>query len=152
MSFLSQPTRRFIVRASVVSALGLWIVGCSETKTSQCVKLIDVANKAVNDIEAVTAPAGSDNIEALTQIATVAERTNKEMQALNLTDPKLKEFRTRFTTMYSDTSAATRNLINAATNKDTATSQQAYESLKQSTSRESPLVDDVNRYCSSAGN
>jgi hypothetical protein len=108
MSFPSQSAQ-FMIKASVVAVLSLWVVGCSETKSSQCVKLIGVANQAVNSIEAVTQPAeGANNIEALNKIISVADDTNKAMKDLPLTDEKLKEFRGRFTTMYTDTSAATR--------------------------------------------
>jgi hypothetical protein len=151
MSFPSQSAQ-FMIKASVVAMLSLWVVGCSENKSSQCVKLIGVANQAVNSIESVTAPAeGANNIEALNKIINVADDTNKAMKELPLTDEKLKEFRGRFTTMYTDTSTATRALVTAANNKETAASQKAYEDLKTSTSKESPLVDEVNGYCSAGG-
>jgi hypothetical protein len=155
MSFLSQspyqfPTQ-FIVRASVAAALGLWLVGCSENRSSQCVKLIGVANNAVNSIEAVTAPSGAESsIEALKKIATVADETKKAMTELSLTDSTLIGFRDRFVTMYEATSAATGSLIQASSAKDTAASQRAYENLKASTSQEAPLVDEVNKFCNAA--
>jgi oligoendopeptidase F len=154
MSFPSQSAQ-FMIRASIVTILGAGIVSCSENKSAQCAKLIGVANQAVNSIETVTAPVGSNgssnNIEALNKIITVADDTNKAMKDLNLTDPKLQEFRGRFTTMYTATSTATRDLVAAANNKDAAASQKAYEALKTSTSQESPLVDEVNGYCSTGG-
>ncbi|MBW4516934.1 MAG: hypothetical protein KME11_17125 [Timaviella obliquedivisa GSE-PSE-MK23-08B] len=136
-----------MVKASIVAALSFWLVGCSENRSSQCVKLIGVANQAVNSIEAVTAPSSADSIEALRKIAVVAEDTNKAMRDLSLTDGKLIEFRDRFTAMYEATSAATQSLIQSSSIKDTAASQKAYEDLKASTSQESPLVDEVNQYC-----
>jgi hypothetical protein len=150
MPFLSLPPHRFVVRASIVAVLGLWLTSCSENRASQCVKLINVANQAVNSIEAVTAPTGADSIEALKKIAAVADDTNRSMQALNLSDPELVKFRDRFTSMYEATSAATRSLIEASSVKDTAASQKAYEALRTSTSQESPLVDQVNGYCNAS--
>lgn len=154
MSFLSQSlyqfSNQFIVRASVAAALGLWLVSCSENRSSQCVKLISVANQAVNSIEAVTAPSSADSIEALKKIAVVAEDTNKAMKDLKLTDEKLVAFRNRFTTMYESTSAATRSLIESSSVKDTVASEKAYEDLKASTGLESPLVDEVNQYCNAS--
>jgi hypothetical protein len=151
MSFTSQSAQ-FMIRASIVAMLGLWVAGCSENKSAQCVKLIGVANNAVNSIEAVTAPAGgNNNIEALNKIISVADETNKSMKDLPLTDERLKDFRGQFTTMYADTSAATRALVAAASSKDAAASQKAFEQLKASTSKESPLVDAVNGYCSTGG-
>lgn len=148
MSFLSQSPYQFMVKASITAALGLWLVGCSENRSSQCVKLIGVANQAVNSIEAVTTPSSADSIDALKKIAVVAEDTDKAMKDLKLTDEKLVAFRDRFTAMYESTSAATQSLIKASSVKDAATSEKAYEALKVSTSQESPLVDEVNQYCS----
>lgn len=148
MSFPSQSPYPFMIKASVAAVLGLWLVGCSENRSSQCVKLIGVANQAVNSIEAVTTPSSADSIDALRKIAVVAEDTNKAMKELKLTDGKLLGFRDRFTAMYEATSAATQSLIQSSSVKDTAASQKAYEDLKASTSQESPLVDEVNQYCS----
>ncbi|NJR40372.1 MAG: hypothetical protein HC781_18045 [Leptolyngbyaceae cyanobacterium CSU_1_4] len=147
MSFLIQSPYSFMVKALIAAALGFWLVGCSENRSSQCVKLISVANQAVNSIEAVTAPNSADSIEALKQIAVVAQETNTAMKDLKLTDGKLVEFRDRFTAMYEATSAATQSLIESSSVKNTAASQKAYEDLKVSTSQESPLVDEVNQYC-----
>lgn len=147
MLFLNQSPYQFMVKASVTAALSLWLVGCSENRSSQCVKLIGVANQAVNSIETVTTPSSADSIEALKKISVVAEDTDKAMKDLKLTDGKLVSFRDRFTTMYESTSAATRSLIQSSSVKDTAASQKAYEDLKASTSQESPLVDEVNQYC-----
>ncbi len=148
MSFQSLSSYQFMVKASITAALGLWLVGCSENRSSQCVKLIGVANQAVNSIEAVTTPSSADSIDALKKIAVVAEDTDKAMKDLKLTDEKLVAFRDRFTAMYESTSAATQSLIKASSVKDAATSEKAYEALKVSTSQESPLVDEVNQYCS----
>ena len=148
MSFQSLSSYQFMVKASITAALGLWLVGCSENRSSQCVKLIGVANQAVNSIEAVTTPSSADSIDALKKIAVVAEDTDKAMKDLKLTDGKLVAFRDRFTAMYESTSAATQSLIKASSVKDAATSEKAYEALKVSTSQESPLVDEVNQYCS----
>ena len=147
MLFPSQSPYQFILKASVAVGLGLWLGGCSENRSSQCVKLISVANQAVNSIEAVTTPNSSDSIEALRKIAAVAEETDKAMKDLKLTDEKLIAFRNRFTAMYESTSAATQSLIQSSNVKDTAASRKAYEDLKASTSQESPLVDEVNQYC-----
>jgi hypothetical protein len=150
MLFPSQVPYPFMVKASVAAALGLWLVGCSENRSSQCIKLIGVANQAVNSIEAVTAPSSADSIEALKKIAAVAEDTNRAMKDLKLTDGKLIGFRDRFTTMYESTNAATQSLIRSSSVKDTAGSQKAYDDLKASTSQESPLVDEVNQYCNAS--
>jgi hypothetical protein len=152
MLFLSQSPyqffNQFIVRVSVAAALGLWLVSCSENRSSQCVKLIDVANQAVNSIKVMPTPTDAESsIEALKKVAIVADDTKKAMTEVKLTDSTLITFRDRFTAMYEATSTAARSLIQASSVGDRAASQRAADDLKASTSQESPLVDEVNKFC-----
>lgn len=148
MSFLSRSPYQFMVKASAAAVWGLWLMGCTANRATECVKLIGVANQAVNSIEAVTTPAGAESsIEALKKIAIVADDTKEAMRDLNLTDPTLVAFRDRFVKMYEATSAATQSLIQASSLNDSAASQRAFENLQASTSQETPLVEEVNKFC-----
>lgn len=154
MPFVSKPVYRFITIVSA-TAMSLWLASCSESKVSQCNKLIDVANQAVNEVQTVTKSAGSssntsntpNNIAAMGQIADAADKAKNNMSALQLKDKQLQDFQQRFITMYSDTSKATRSLVDAANAKNAEGAQKAFNSLKEATNRESPLVNEVNTYC-----
>jgi protein-disulfide isomerase-like protein with CxxC motif len=69
------------------------------------------------------------------------------MEGLQLTDEQLKDYQTRFITMYTDTNKATRDLVTAAEAKDAQAAQQAFNALQTATSQEGPLVNEVNSYC-----
>ena len=147
MTFLGLfPYRRSIAFSALI-CLGFLVTSCTDNKVSQCNKLIKVANGAVSSVQSVTQNAKANNVEAMSKIAEAADKAKADMQGLQLGDEKLKAFQTRFITMYTDTSQATRNLVKAAGDKNAASAQQAFDSLKTATDREAPLVSEVNKYC-----
>jgi hypothetical protein len=151
MMFAGLPPYRRSIAFSALICLGLLVTSCTDNKVSQCNKLIKVANGAVSSVESVTQNASPnnspDNVEAMTKIAEAADKAKADMQGLQLSDEKLKDFQTRFVSMYTDTSKATRDLVKAAGSKDAASAQKAFDSLKSATDREAPLVSEVNKYC-----
>lgn len=146
------PLRRSVLYPSMVVVIGVLVVGCSESKTSQCNKLIEVANQAVSQVQTVTqstdpSNANPNNVQAMSKIADAADQARSQMQTLQLSDDSLKTFQQRFVTMYTETSQATRDLVAAANASNPENAQKAFNALKTATDKESPLVDEVNRYC-----
>ncbi len=141
-----KPVARPIHQILALSIV-LLISSCSDSKVSQCSKLIEIANQAVSGVRTVSENPQPDNIESMNKIADVANKAKAEMTALQLSDPKLEDYQTRFVTMYTDTNQATRDLVKAAEAKDSAAAQQAFDALKTATAQEGPLVNEVNSYC-----
>lgn len=136
-------------RISQISVLmiALLVASCSESKVSQCSKLINIANQAVRGVEQVSDSARPDSIEQMNEIADVANGAKAEMEALQLNDEQLRSYQTRFVTMYTDTNQATRDLVTAAEAKDAQAAKQAFNALQTATAQEEPLVTEVNGYC-----
>lgn len=130
-----------------VAGLGLGLISCTESKVSQCNRLIEVANQAVAQVQDTTQNADPDDVEAFLQIADTADQAAADLEALDLKDDQLQTYKGQFITMYSATSEATRSLVDAVNSQDTAAAQDAYSSLQTATSQESGLVDAVNTYC-----
>jgi len=145
MTFLDQPLKRAIAVSTLVALS--FLVSCSDNKVSQCNKLIKVANEAVSAVQSVTQTATPDNVAAMSKIAEAADKAKADMQGLQISDEKLKGFQTRFVSMYTDTSKATRDLVAAAGAKDAVAAQKAFDALKTATDQEGPLVNQVNTYC-----
>lgn len=143
----SKPSHRGVLNVSTLVALGFLAVSCTDSKVSQCNKLIEVANQAVTEVQSVTQNASPDNVEAMSKIADAADKAKADMQSIKLGDEKLQQFQGRFITMYTDTSKATRDLVTAASAKDADSAQKAFDSLKTATDLEAPLVNEVNTYC-----
>jgi hypothetical protein len=147
MLCFEKPIAKRICRVSTLVMVGFLVTSCSENKVSQCSKLIEIANRAVSGVKAVSEQPKPDSIESMNRIADIANSAKAEMEGLQLTDNELKGFQTRFIGMYTDTNQATRDLVAAAEAKDAEAAQQAFDSLQTATSQEGPLVTEVNTYC-----
>ncbi len=147
MPHFEKPIRKRFYRMLSLVGLALVMTSCSESKVSQCNKLIEIANQAVSGVKAVSENPKPDSIESMNKIADVANTAKSQMEKLQLSDDKLKAFQTRFITMYTDTNQATRDLVGAAEKKDAPAAQKAFDALQNATSQEGPLVNEVNSYC-----
>jgi hypothetical protein len=143
MPFFHKP----VAVVSLIMAVGMLTVSCGESKVSQCNKLIEVANKAVSDVQTITASADSQDVSAMAKIADTADQAKASMEALELSDEKLQDFQQKFVSMYTDTSKATRDLVAAVGADNSEGAQQAYTALQTATNQETPLVNEVNGYC-----
>lgn len=147
MPRFEKPVAKRVYHLSILVLLGLLVTSCSESKVSQCNKLIGIANRAVSDVKVVSENPKPDSIESMKKIADVANTAKAEMEGLQINDSQLKDYQTRFITMYTDTNKATRDLVSAAEIKDAQAAQQAFEALQSATAQEGPLVNQVNEYC-----
>jgi hypothetical protein len=142
------PTRYFVL-LPLTAVISLLTVSCSESKISQCNKIIKVANQAVSQAKSVTNGGQTNDPKAMLKAADAMEKASKEMKALNVKDTKLRDYQTGFIRMYGDTSKATRNFVTAFEKKDRPAAEAALLNLQQATTPERQLVADINSYCSS---
>lgn len=132
---------------SLIATLSVLAVACGESKVSQCNKLIEVANKAVGDVQEVTSSANPEDVNAMVKIADTADQAKATMETLELNDEQLQGFQQRFVAMYQETSTATRSLVDAVGKQDNQAAETAYNNLQAATDQETPLVNEVNEYC-----
>lgn len=132
-----------------VSILAAGLASCSSSKIDQCNQLIDIANRAVTEVEAVTAASEPDsrNAEAFASITETAQQAASQLESIDLNDEQLQTFRQRFIRLYRDTSEATEALVSAVEAQDLPAAEAAYEKLETATGQEVPLVNEVNQYC-----
>lgn len=147
MPRFEQPWAKQFPRIASLVALGLLMASCSENKVSQCNRLIEIANQAVSGVEAVSETRQPDDVESMNRIADIADTAKSQMESLQLSDPQLKEYQTRFVAMYTDTTQATRDLVASVGQKDTDAARTAFDALQTATAQEGPLVNEVNTYC-----
>ncbi|HBB30317.1 MAG TPA: hypothetical protein DDZ80_24525 [Cyanobacteria bacterium UBA8803] len=141
------PKRYFLLLALAVAISGL-TTSCTESKISQCNKIIQVANKAVSEAKTVTNGGQTSDPKTMIQAADAMDKASKEMEAIEVKDQKLQDYRAGFINMYRDTSKATRDFVGAFEKKDRPAAEAALTNLQQATTPEKQLVDDLNSYCS----
>ena len=81
---------RYPVIAPVSLSIALLITSCSETKTSQCQRLVTVVNQGTSLIDIKKGQQASTSL----QLSKDLKNVTKSIQELNLKDPKLQEFET----------------------------------------------------------
>lgn len=142
MSFL----RLYAILLPLVATISFLIVGC-ESKVSQCSKIIQVANRAVNDARNITNSGQTSDPKAILQAANAMDKAAKDMETLKVNDQKLKNYQNEFISMYTTTSKATRELVTAFQKKDRSAAETSLKNLEQATSPEKELVGHINTYC-----
>lgn len=143
-----QFPKRYFVLFSLTMAIAFLTASCSESKISQCNKIIKIANEAVSQAKTVTNGGQASDPKAMLQAAEAMEKASKQMTDIPVNDPKLKDYQTGFVKMYGDTSKATRDFVKAFEKKDRPAAERALNSLQQATLPEKQLVTDINTYCS----
>jgi hypothetical protein len=142
-----QFPRRDFVLLSLTAALSILMVSCSESKVSQCNKIIKVANKAADEAKAITKGGKESDSKAMLKAADALDKASQEMESIKVSDAKLRDYQGRFFVMYRDTSKATRDFITAFEKKDRSAAEAAVIKLQKTTALETPLVQEINKYC-----
>ena len=139
--------KQYFVLLPLTAALSLLTISCSESKVSQCNKIIEVANKAVSEAKAITKDGQLSDPKTTLKAADAMEKASKDMEAIKVTDEKLRDYQSRFARVYRDTSQATRDFVAAFEKKDRRSLAIAVEKLQKAATPEKQLVEDINLYC-----
>lgn len=157
---LMSVSRKYTVIAPVSLSIALWITGCTETKVSQCQRLI----KAVNEGNSLIDKNKGLQVTTSVQLSKDLASLSKSIENLNLRDPKLKEFQSRFVKVFDNLSQA---IAKAAKALNTAKAAQASPSGREKLQKarteietamtaaaktagkdSDGLVGEINKYCS----
>jgi uncharacterized protein YycO len=95
-------SRKYNVTALMSLSITLLISGCNENKVSQCQRLIQAVNEGNSLIDKNK---GQQVITSL-QLSKDLEAVTKSIEQLNLKDPKLKEYQSRFAKNFKNVSQA----------------------------------------------
>ncbi|MEC4803737.1 MAG: hypothetical protein SAJ12_00265 [Jaaginema sp. PMC 1079.18] len=132
---------------SLSGAIALFASACGQSRIEQCNNIIEIANQAVNEAKQLTNGGQTNDPEAMVQAADAMEQAAQDMEALELVDPELIEYRQGFIAMYEETSAATREFVEAFEQKDRPAAEAALSRLTRATRPEEELVQGINQYC-----
>jgi hypothetical protein len=132
---------------SLTVAIALLGSACGQSRIQQCNNIIEIANQAVNEAKQLTNGGQTNDPQAMIQAADAMDRAAQDMEALELVDPELQNYRQGFTDMYAETSAATRQFVEAFEQKDRPAAEAALSRLQRATNPEEDLVQGINEYC-----
>lgn len=150
---------KYIVIAPVSLSVALLLSSCNESKVSQCQRLIQVVNEGNSLIDKNK----GQQVTTSLQLSKDLEVVTTSIKELNLNDPKLKEFQSRFVKVFNTLSQAIakaakalsaakaaeaspsgrEKLQNARSEIDTALTTAAKNTGKES----DVLLKEINNYC-----
>ncbi|WP_088239619.1 hypothetical protein [Calothrix rhizosoleniae] len=88
--------QKYIFLTPISLSAALWIAGCSETRVSQCqrlIKLVDQGNSLIEKDKGY-------QVTTSLQLAKDLEKVTKSLKKTNFKDPKLVDFQTKFTKIF----------------------------------------------------
>ncbi len=132
---------------STFTAVSFLVVGCGESKVTQCNKISAVVNRAATETQSIGKSNNPDKIAELSKAANTVDQYAKELEGVQVKDDKLKGLQARFVKMYKDTSKSSRDLVAAAKVKNVPAVKTSLQSLQTATSQETTLVGEFNQYC-----
>jgi len=138
---------RASVLATVCAAIALSVASCGKSRVAQCDDILRIINQAVNEANQLTNGGQTDDPQAMLQAADAMEQASQDMEALELTDEKLNEYRAGFIKMYQDNAKATRAFVEAFEKKDRSAAEAALNQVQQINKPEPELVSGINGYC-----
>lgn len=138
---------RSVILLSLSIAIALFGSACGQSRIQQCNNIIEIANEAVNEAKQLTNGGQTDDPQAMVEAADAMEQAAQDMEALELVEPTLQDYRQGFIAMYEETAAATREFVEAFEQKDRPAAEAALSRLQRATNPEEELVQGINEYC-----
>ncbi|OUL31533.1 hypothetical protein BV372_20215 [Nostoc sp. T09] len=152
--------RKYNVIVPVSLSIALLMTGCNENKASQCQRLIQAVNEGNSLIDKNK---GQQVITSL-QLSKDLEAVTKSIEDLNLQDPKLKQYQSRFAKVFKNLSQAIAKAGKALSSAKTAEASESGQEKLQKARTEidtaltavgktagkdsDKLVGELNKYCS----
>ncbi|MEM8639572.1 MAG: hypothetical protein AAGG51_12265 [Cyanobacteria bacterium P01_G01_bin.54] len=142
---------QFLPRSSAIASLSTIVLllasGCGASKVAQCNSIIEVANSAAEEAQQLAIEGVSGDPQVMLKAAEAMEQASTNMQALEIEDESLQGFQTDFVEMYSKTSSASRDLVDALEKEDREAAEASLAELQEVNQSEQEIVNGVNGYC-----
>ncbi len=135
--------------AVVCSAIATSLVttSCSSGKISQCADMIKVINQTVLDTKTTTDSGTNGDVQIVEKLVNVFDKAAKDMNSVNLSDEKLKTYKTQFLSMYQGGTEINKQLVVSLKERK---STKVHEGLRKSSNIFSPerdLATGITQYC-----
>lgn len=128
-------------------AISLVTVSCSSGKVSQCADMIKVINQTVIDTKTTTNSGTNGDVQVVEKLVSVFDKAAKDMSSVNLSDEKLKTYKTQFLSMYQSGTEINKQLVVSLKERK---STKVHEGLRKSNNIFSPerdLATGITQYC-----
>lgn len=133
----------------LVAVVGSFLtVSCSKNdKVSQCTNIIKVVNQTVLDTKAATESGTKGDVPTIEKLVSIFDKANKNLESVNVSDEKLKTYKTQLLTMYKGATEINKQLVTSIKERK---STKVHEELRKSRNIFSPerdLATGLTQYC-----
>ena len=128
-------------------AISVSTVSCTSGKVSQCASMIKVVNQTVIDTKATTESGTNGGVPTIEKLVGIFDTAAKNLDSVNVSDEKLKTYKTQFLTMYQGATEISKQLVASIKEKK---STKVHEGLRKSRNIFSPerdLATGLTQYC-----
>lgn len=143
---MNSKKQAFLPTLLLFFVVNLILVGCAETKVSQCQKIILVTQKIA---EKSKINRQTEDIQKALQVADSFEEAAEDMRKLAISDEKLVKYQLGFAEIYQGYAQTTRQFVSALQKKDISSVKLMQQQLKQLGQKEPELGNEMNNYCQS---
>lgn len=137
----------FLFSLSALSLL-LFLSACSETKSSQCQKIIAITKKVAQESESYRQ---SQDLEQVLKVADVFERGAANLDSVKLADERLADSQQDLAEIYRGNATSTRQFIAAVKDKNIPGARAMQQQVRSLGATEKELVREINHYCQEDG-
>jgi hypothetical protein len=139
------------VQRVAILAIGIGMsfvtTGCSGGKVSQCADMIRVINQFVIDTKDTTQAGTTLDIQIVEKLVQVFDKANKDMNSVNLSDEKLKTYKSQFLAMYQGGAEVNKQLIGSLKERKSTKVQEGLRKSNNIFSPERDLATGLTQYC-----
>lgn len=121
--------------------------GCTSTKVSQCAAIVKVVNQTVLDTKSTTDSGTKGDVPTIEKLVSIFDKATKDLDSVNVSDEKLKTYKTQFLTMYQGATEINKQLVTSIKERK---STKVHEELRKSRNIFSPerdLATGLTQYC-----
>ncbi|MDJ0578469.1 hypothetical protein [Crocosphaera sp.] len=124
--------------------VNLFLIGCAETKISQCRKIIILTQKMAEESENYRQ---TEDRQKVLQVADIFEETSQQMKQLKIEDENLQEYQIGFADIYQGNADTTRQFVAALNDKDIDKARLMQQQVQQLGKKEQELGAKMKDYC-----
>jgi hypothetical protein len=132
---------------SIAISMIFLTVSCTSDKVSQCASMIKVVNQTVMDTKTTTESGTKGDVPTIEKLVEIFDKATKDLTSVNISDEKLKTYKSQFLTMYQGATEINKQLVASIKEKK---STKVHEGLRKSRNIFSPerdLATGLTQYC-----
>jgi bifunctional DNase/RNase len=128
-------------------ATSFLVVSCTSDKVTQCASMIKVVNQTVIETKTTTESGTKGDVPTIEKLVGIFDKATKDLTSVNISDEKLKTYKSQFLTMYQGATEINKQLVASIKEKK---STKVHEGLRKSRNIFSPerdLATGLTQYC-----